>query len=385
MIQACKMFISVATLSRLSRGMVFLWVMALVACSKPEPSPEPVRAVRVLQVGSNSLNAQLEFAGEVRARIESRLGFRVAGKITRRWVDNGQRVKAGQLLAELDPQDFVLAMESAQAQLQSAKTQRDLAAADLKRYKDLLDQRFISRAEYERRDATFQAAQAQLDTAQAQLSSQRNQTQYTQLRADANGIVTAIDAEPGQVVAAGASMVRLALDGERDAVFAIPEDKLSMWRVGQEVTVQFWGTAQTVKGRVREMAGSADALTRTFAVKVALPDGQLPLGTTVTVWVKSEPSDRHAKVIKLPTSALRQEGGETAVWVLDEQTMSVRSQVVHIQTTDGNEVVIGAGLTPGQQVVIAGVHVLSPGQKVSLYQHKDTSATPQLPPVAASR
>jgi RND family efflux transporter MFP subunit len=158
-----------------------------------------------------------------------------------------------------------------------------------------------------------------------------------------------------------------------------------MWRVGQEVTVQFWGTAQTVKGRVREMAGSADALTRTFAVKVALPDGQLPLGTTVTVWVKPEPSDRLAKVIKLPTSALRQEGGETAVWVLDEQSMSVRSQVVQIQTTDGNEVVIGAGLTPGQQVVIAGVHVLSPGQKVSLYQHKDTSATPQLPPVAASR
>ena len=349
--------------------------LTLAACSKPEPVAEPVRAVRVLQVGQEGLQSHAEFAGEVRARIESRLGFRVAGKITRRWVDNGQRVQAGQLLAELDPQDYALATDSAQAQVQAAKTNRDLAAADLKRFKDLLDQNFISAAEYERRDATLKAAQAQLDAAQAQLTNQRNQANYTQLRADSAGVVTAIEAEPGQVVAAGAPVVRLAQDSARDAVFAIPEDKLGLWAVGQEVQVVFWGTQKNLSGRVREIAGSADALTRTFAVKVALPDAQLPLGTTVTLQPKLSKAADAVGVIKLPTTALRQEGGQTAVWLLDQPTMTVRSQAVQVQTADGNLAVISAGLTPGQWVVSAGVHVLSPGQKVSLYGEKGVNAT----------
>lgn len=381
-------------LFKIFQGLGLAGCLALSACSKPEPVAEPIRAVRVIQVGQEGWQSQAEFAGEVRARVESRLGFRVAGKITKRWVDNGQRVKAGQLLAELDPQDYALATDSAQAQVQAAKTNRDLAAADLKRFKDLLDQNFISAAEYERRDATLKAAQAQLDAAQAQLASQRNQANYTQLRADAAGVITAIEAEPGQVVAAGVPVVRLAQDGARDAVFAIPEDKLGLWRVGQEVTVLFWGTPNTLSGRVREIAGSAEALSRTFAVKVALPDGQLPLGTTVTLQPKPAKAQTDAAgVIKLPTSALRQEGGQTAVWVLDTQTMTVRSQVVQVQTADGNLAVISGGLTPGQQVVSAGVHVLSPGQKVSLYSEKGASATtasPSMPsttsaPAAAAR
>lgn len=360
--------------------------MTLAACSKPEPVAEPIRAVRVIQVGQEGLQSQAEFAGEVRARVESRLGFRVAGKITKRWVDNGQRVKAGQLLAELDPQDYALATDAALAQVQAAKTNRDLAAADLKRFKDLLDQNFISTAEYERRDATLKAAQAQLDAVQAQLANQRNQANYTQLRADAAGVITAIEAEPGQVVTAGVPVVRLAQDGARDAVFAIPEDKLGLWRVGQEVSVLFWGTQNTLIGRVREIAGSADALSRTFAVKVALPDGQLPLGTTVTLQPKSAKGAADAVgVIKLPTSALRQEGGQTAVWVLDTQTMTVRSQVVQVQTADGNQAVISGGLTPGQQVVSAGVHVLSPGQKVSLYSEKGVNASTPAAPAAVAK
>jgi len=373
---------SVPVVVQLCRGGLLLSLVAtLAACSKPEPVAEPVRAVRVLTVGEGALQATAEFAGEVRARVESRLGFRVAGKITRRLVENGDRVKAGQVLAEVDLQDYALATDAAQAQVQAALTNRDLAAADLKRFKDLLEKNFISAAEFERRETTLKAAQAQLDQAQAQLSSQRNQAAYTRLLADVPGVVTAIEAEPGQVVAAGVPVVRLAQDGARDAVFAVPEDKLSTWRVGQEVVVQLWGAATSMKAKVREIAGSADPVSRTFAIKVALPDLQAPLGATVTI----VPQDGAragvavgAQVIKLPTSALRQEGGQSAVWVLDTSTMTVASQVVDIDTADGNQAVIKSGLKAGQVVVSAGVHVLSPGQKVRYYQEKTAA------PVTAS-
>lgn len=359
-------------------GLLLSLVGALAACSKPEPVAEPVRAVRVLTVGEGSLQATAEFAGEVRAKVESRLGFRVPGKITRRLVQNGERVKAGQVLAELDPQDYALASDAAQAQVQAALTNRDLAAADLKRFKELLDKNFISAAEFERRDTTLKAAQAQLDQAQAQLSSQRNQAAYTRLVADAAGVVTAIEAEPGQVVAAGLPVVRLAQDGARDAVFVVPEDKLSHWRVGQGVAVQLWGAAQAMSGKVREISGSADPVSRTFAIKVALPDVQAPLGATVTIVPQGGARAGVAvgtAVIKLPTSALRQEGGQSTVWVLDTTTMTVASQVVEVETADGNLAVIKSGLRPGQVVVRAGVHVLSPGQKVRLYQEKTPITT----------
>jgi len=354
-------------------GLLFSLLAALVACSKPEPAAEPVRAVRVLTVGEGVLQASAEFAGEVRARVESRLGFRVAGKITRRLVENGERVKAGQVLAELDPQDYALASDAAQAQVQAAQTNRDLAAADLKRFKDLLDKNFISAAEFERRETTLKAAQAQLDQAHAQLRSQRNQSDYTRILADAAGVVTGIEAEVGQVVSAGMPVVRLAQDGARDAVFAVPEDKLAGWRVGQDVAVQLWGAAQTMKAKVREIAGSADPLSRTFAIKVALSDVQAPLGATAIVVPQGGARGGvavGAQVIKLPTSALRQEGGQSTVWVLDTNTMTVASQVVEIDTADGNQAVIKSGLKVGQVVVSAGVHVLSPGQKVSYYQEK---------------
>jgi len=356
------------------RGTLFIGLSAvLVACSKPAPVAEPVRAVRVLTVGEGAMQATAEFAGEVRARVESRLGFRVGGKITRRLVENGDRVKAGQVLAEIDPQDYALAAEAAQAQVQAALTNRDLAAADLKRFKDLLDKNFISAAEFERRDTTLKAAQAQLDQAQAQLSSQRNQAAYTRLMADASGVITAIEAEPGQVVGAGVPVVRLAQDGARDAVFAVPEDKLLAWRVGQDVRVQLWGAATSMKAKVREIAGSADPVSRTFAIKVALPDVQAPLGATVTIVPQGGARAGvavGAQVIKLPTTALRQEGGQSAVWVVDTNTMTVASQAVVVDTADGNQAIIQSGLKAGQVVVSAGVHVLSPGQKVSYYQER---------------
>lgn len=382
-----------------------LWGVGLLAaaaflggCSKPPPAEEPVRAVKLLTVGESAYGSGYEYAADVRPRVESRLGFRVAGKITRRAVELGQRVQAGQLLAQVDATDYQLAADAARAQVSSATTQRDLAAADLKRFQGLRDQGFISAAEIERRTAQLKAAQATLDQARAQLSSQGHQAGYTQLLADAPGVVTGIEAEVGQVVSAGTPVVRVAQDGPRDVVFAVPEDRVAAVRVGQPVTVRAWASDGQWHGSVREVAAAADPVTRTYAVKVALAGEAPPLGATVTV-VPQQSGAQGAAVIKLPTSALRREGAGTAVWVFDEASSSVRSQPVQVAGADGNEAVIADGLTPGMRVVASGVHVLAPGQKVSVYQSKTATATanpaqaatnnvanePAPPAVAASR
>lgn len=360
----------------------------LLACSRPAPVEEPVRAVKTLTVGVSALEAGLEFSGEIRPRIESRLGFRVGGKLIRRHVELGQTVKAGQVLAQLDPQDYLLAVDAAQAQLGAAVTNRDLAAADFKRFQELRAQNFISHAELERREATLKAAQAQVDQAQAQLNSQRNQSRYATLSSDVSGVVTAIEAEPGQVVSAGLPVVRVAQDGPRDAVFSVPEDKLALLAPGDAVQVRLWPGQRMLDGKVRELAASADPVTRTYQVKVALslPSGQAapPLGATVTVLPPAARSGA-SDVIKLPTTALRQQGQSTAVWVLDPATMTVKSQTVEIARADGNEAVVASGLSAGMQVVATGVHVLTPGQKVTLYRERTPSSlnSPAQTPVAA--
>ena len=353
---------------------VLLSAVLLAACSKPAPPDEPVRAVKLMTVGVGNIQSSLEFSAEVRPRVESRLGFRVGGKLVRRAVELGQTVKAGQVIAQLDPQDYKLAADAARAQVAAAQTNRDLAAADYKRYKELRDQNFISGAELERRDTALKAAQAQLEQAQAQLNSQGNQAGYTTLVADVSGVVTAVTAEVGQVVAAGSPVVQIAQDGPRDVVFAVPEDKVALIKAGSKVDVNVWASKKQVEGTVREVAASADPVTRTFVVKVSLQaQDALPLGTTVAVVPKA--LDRSAtQVIKLPTSALLHAGAGSQVWVLDSASMTVKPQSVTVATADGNDAVITQGLTPGMQVVVAGVHVLSPGQKVTVYKQKGAVA-----------
>ena len=347
---------------------------ALAGCSRPEPPPEPVRAVKLLTVGASEVQAQRLFAADVRARVESRLGFRVAGKLVQRHVELGQAVRAGQLLAQLDARDYRLAVQAAQAQVAAATTQRDLAQADYERFAQLKAQNFISGAELDRRRATAQAAQAQLTQALAQASSQGNQEHYTQLRADADGVVTAIEAEPGQVLEQGQTVLRLAQGGARDAVFAVPEDLVGQLRVGQEVAVRPWGGAAEgvakLRATVRDIAASADPVTRTFTVKAALSGSPLPpLGATLTVY-PSAFAPRGVQALRLPTSALWAQGQQTAVWVFDAASSTVRAQVIEVAQVDGNEVLVRAGLQAGAQVVATGVHVLAPGQKVSIYQAK---------------
>lgn len=352
--------------------------LALAACSRPEAPQEPIRSVKLITVSASAVGAQNEYAGDVRARVESRLGFRVGGKLLQRPAEVGQRVKAGQLLAQLDANDLALASQAAQAQVSAAQTQRNLAAADLKRFTDLKAQGFVSGAEIERRQATLQAAEAALRQAQAQGAVQGNQAAYTRLLADAAGVVLSVDAEVGQVVAAGTPVVRVARDGARDVVFAVPEDRLAQLRVGQSAQVRLWAAATGAPGNgaplggvVREVAASADTATRTYQVKLSLPDGAaVPLGATAYVTLPAQEGAVPA-LIQLPTSALMASasGGPngSAVWVFDAASQTVQPRPVVVAGANGNLIVIAEGLKPGEEVVAAGTHVLSPGQKVTRF------------------
>lgn len=349
----------------------------LAACSKTEPAAEPVRAVRTVTVAADAAGGSYEYAAEVRPRIESRLGFRIGGKIVRRQAALGDTVKAGQVLAQLDPQDLRLGQDSARAALASAQASHALAEADYRRYRELLAQGFIGAAELERRDATLKAARASLEQARVQAAVQGNQAGYATLAADAGGVITAVDAEPGQVVAAGAPVLRLAHDGPRDVVFAVPEDREAMLRAlaGRPgaLRVRLWGSTEVLPATVREVAAATDAVTRTFLVKADVGRAPVKLGRTATVSVDLPRSDG---VIKLPLSALVEADGKTAVWLLDGASMTVRTQPVQLAGAEGSQAIVAAGLAPGQEVVTAGVHVLTSGQRVRRYAEPGVVAVP---------
>lgn len=352
----------------------------LAACSRTEAVPEPVRAVRTVKVGAESATTVLEYAAEVRARTETRQGFRVAGKVTSRPVNLGDEVKAGQLLAQLDPADLKLGQDAAAAALRAAQANWEQTGADLKRYRELHAQGFIGNAELERRETALKAAQAALDQARAQVGVQGHQTQYARLVADAAGVVTGVEVEPGAVVGAGTPIVRLALAGPRDVVFSVPEDRVGAVRAllnqPGALQVRLWGAGgEPLRATLREVAAAADPATRTFVAKADVGRADVRLGQTATVAIEQ---GRRDGVTRLPLAAVAEEGGRSIVWVLDGTAMTVRPQPVQIAGADTNQVLIGGGLQPGQEVVTAGVHVLTPGQKVRRY------VEPTRPAAAAS-
>jgi membrane fusion protein, multidrug efflux system len=306
----------------------------------------------------------------VRARVESRLAFRVAGQMVSRSVGVGDKVKAGQALASLDPQDLKFSQDAARSSLQAASVNLDQAEADFRRFKELHDQAYISAADLERRATTVKAARAQFEQAQALAGVQANQARYAALVSDANGVVTAVEAEPGAVLNAGATVLRLAHDGPRDVVFSVPEDQIDALRalLGRPSALQVrpWGAGggAPVAATVREVAAAADPATRTFAARADVGTSSLRLGQTATVAIARPPV---AGVIKLPLTAVFEQQGKTTVWLLDRTTMTVRAQPIQVAGAEGNLVVVAGGLAPGQVVVSAGVHVLTPGQKVALY------------------
>lgn len=336
----------------------------LVACGKKPEAEAPPRPVRLIKLQSAGADSVVTYSGNVQARIESRLGFRVGGKVAARLVDVGATVKKGQVLARLDLADLTLAESGSRAQLEAARTERDLARSDLKRFDDLYAKGFISAAEQQRRKAAYDAAEARYRQAQAGLSSQSNQLAYGELLANAEGVVTAIEAEVGQVVSPGQPVVRVAQTAEKEVVIAVPEDQVGRVRVGTAATVRLWADeARTLPGRVREVAPAADAATRTYTVRVALPNppAALRLGMTATVMLAHDVSEQ---ALSVPLSALLQTNGQSQVWVYDPASQSVNPVTVTLGDPVGNRVTVTHGLRPAQHIVTAGVHLLKPGQKV---------------------
>jgi len=342
--------------------------LLLAACGKKQEATEPVRAVRTMTVGQLAGATTRDYAAEVHARIESRLAFRVGGKITKRPVNLGDRVTTGQALAQVDPSDLRFGQDAARAALSAAQVNYDQTAIDFKRYQDLRAQGFISAADLERRNSGLQAAKAQLDQARAQAGMQTNQAAYAALTADAPGVITAVYADVGAVVGAGTPVVSLAHDGPRDVVFAVPEDQLPIFRSLQgkpgAVTVTLWGGKTAIPAAIREVAAAADPASRTFQVKADVPDGAAELGQTATVHVELAPADGK---LRLPLQAVAGQGNQSYVWVLDKASMTVHQQPVVVLRPEGDNLVLDRGLKSGDTVVTAGAHVLTPGQQVTLY------------------
>lgn len=340
----------------------------LAGCGREAaPPPADIRPVRAEQMEPTRAHSQGRYAGEIRARYETALAFRVAGRVSARQVEVGTQVKAGQVIATLDPQDYTLAVRAAQAQLTAAEAEAQLAHQDLQRFSALRTQNFISQAELDRRRTTAEAAQARVRQLRAEVARQGNQQAYTRLTAPHAGVVTAIAFETGQVVAAGQPLAQLARTGELEARIDLPENALNDVRAAKTLTVRLWSQPdKTYAGQLRELSPMADAASRTYSARVSLlqPDAAVKLGMTATV----EASQDAAPSLSVAQSALFRVNGQPQVWVVDRKTQKVAARSVQLGALNGERATIVSGLAAGEWVVTAGVHKLAPGQQVRLTQ-----------------
>jgi len=358
--------------SRLSSlAMVSALALALAACTDGNARTdakagegEP-RAVRVETVVFRPQLRERAFVGTVRPRIESDLGFRVAGKISERLVQQGQRVEKGQALARIDAVDLGLQKQQAEAELAAAEVNLASSLAQDKRTQDLRAAGWATQATLDTQLARTADARGRLDRARRALDLAANQLAYATLTADSDGIVTATLAEPGQVVAAGTPVVRLARSGDREAVVAVPESLIERVRTGT-ATVSLWSHAgKTYPASLREFAASADVATRTFQARFTIQDADdgVVIGMTATVTV-GEPAS--ARVARLPISALYAEGRGPSVFVVDVATGQLTLKPVTVAGYDGREVLVSEGLADGDKVVTLGVHKLDASQRVRI-------------------
>jgi multidrug efflux system membrane fusion protein len=346
----------------ISRIFLTIGLLALAACGKDAPEEGPARPALVVQPGAAGAAASA-YPGEVRAQHEPALAFRIGGKISRRLVDVGDRVKAGQALAELDAADVGLQLEAARAQLASAESDLALADSELERYKSLLDRQLVSRSLYDARVSAQQAAQARVRQAKAQAAVSGNQATYAVLRASKSGVIAQRQAEAGQVVAAGQTVFVLAEDGEREVAISVPEQSAADFVPGRELLVELWSMpGKRFPGRLREIAPAADAQARTFAARVSFDAGagRAEIGQSARVYALAD--DSHA--LAVPLSALHEKDGQPALWVVDPTTAKVNLRVVKVGPYGEAAVPVLAGLEPGEWVVAAGVHLLLEGQRV---------------------
>jgi len=302
------------------------------------------------------------FPGEVRARHETALAFRVAGKLAKRHVDMGARVRRGDVLAELDPADLRLQAEAARAQLAAAEADLALARSERDRHRTLLDKQLISQSLFDLRDAQFQAAQARARQARAQVEVAGNQAEYALLRADADGVIAQRLAEVGQVVSAGQPVFVLAADGEREVAISLPELGIERFAIGQPVLVSLWSRPdQQLPGRLRELSPAADAAARTYAARVTIESkaDNIELGQSArAIFARGE------SVLAVPLPAVTADGGRQFVWVVEPQSSQVLRREVTIGPFLDDAVPVLTGLAATDWVVAAGVHLLREGQVV---------------------
>lgn len=348
--------------------------LVLAGCGNGKVQQEPVRPVLTQTVVPGANATKDVYSGEVRARHETDLAFRVGGKLVARLADAGARVKRGQVLARLDPEDARLAAKAAAAQLASAESDFALAKAELERYSELLAKKFISQSAFDVKQNAFNAARARTEQSRSQAAISANQAGYTTLLADTDGVVVSVSAEPGQVVAAGQPVLKLAHAGEKEVVVNVPESQLGQFKVGQAVAISLWADSQTAfPGRVREIAGGADPVTRTYTVRVNAPaaPATAQLGMTANV-IFANATDPNLVVV--PMSALARDGNDAAVWVVDRQTSKVKMRPVTVGAFREDGVAITGGLHAGDVVVTAGVHKLRPDQQVRVAEKTSGAA-----------
>ncbi|GAA5178943.1 multidrug efflux RND transporter periplasmic adaptor subunit MexJ [Niveibacterium umoris] len=302
------------------------------------------------------------YAGEVRARHEADLAFRVGGKVVERVVTLGARVKKGDLIARIDPQDVELNAEAAKQQVIAASADLALAKAEFDRTKSLADQHFVSGSVLDQRRASLLAAQARLQQARAQADVASNQSGYSRLLADRDGAITATPVDAGQVVSAGQAVVRIAASNEREILIYVPEQRINTVVAGTAVAVRPWAAQdQVFNGVVREVAASADTATRTYSVRISVPkaDDKLALGATAAVVF---PTTQKSRVI-LPHGALVQQGGASSVWVVGSDNVA-RARPVAVGAWREDGALIEGGLANGDRVIVVGAHRITAGDKV---------------------
>ncbi len=337
-------------------------IALLAACGNGEPVEVAVRPAMVVQpqLSGDLMDA---YPGEVRARLEPELAFRIGGKVSKRLVEVGARVKKDQPLAELDPQDVRLQLEAMRAQVAAAEANLQLVRAERDRYKTLLGRNLVSRSQYDNAENTYRSGEARLKQVKAEFNVANNQAGYAVLRASEDGVVARRMVEVGQVVAAGQTVFTLAADGEREVLISLPEQAFERFKVGQNVAVELWSQPdQRFSGRIREISPSADPQSRTFAARVAFTEGKVPaeLGQSARVFI----AHNGEVPLAVPLSALTAEKGQPYVWVVDPKTSTLKRTNVQIGPYGEKTVPVLEGLQGSDWVVAAGVQVLREGQQV---------------------
>jgi RND family efflux transporter MFP subunit len=349
------------------RVLAFAALLLLAGCDAyTAPAPKSERPVKVQRVTFEEGNTAREFVGVVRARYETDLGFRVAGKVVKRVVNVGDRVKIGDVVARLDPQDLTLQVESAEAELAAATSSLAQASADYQRSATLQARGYASVADFDRKKAAKDEAEARLERARRSLDLARNQLGYADLKADADGVITATLAEPGQVVAVGQAVARLAHHGEKEAVIALPETWLAEARRSKAI-VRLWADRdRSFDARLRELSPQADTATRTYAARFTIQqaDDAVAFGMTATVTLAGAADTR---IARLPLSAILNRGFGASVYAVDSSGALVLRPVT-VASFSEDAALVSSGIEEGDRVVTLGVQKLEAGLKVRIIE-----------------